>query len=202
MPPNFVYIIEDDVDLAQTLVDLVHSVNLSCRCFNNGKDFLHEVNETSRGCIVSDIRLPGLSGLQIQEELHKKQIKLPIIFITAYGEVELAVKAMKNKAFDFVTKPFSVNVILEKIQNAMSYDETHHSDYANKKARWESISTKELKVLKLILNGKTNKETARELNISIKTVEAHRASIMDKTQTQSIVDLVKLSMLFDEPILA
>ncbi len=186
---------DDDVDLCQSLQWLLESVGLVAKAFNNGLDFLAYFKPSkTAGCILLDVRMPQMSGLEVQEQLRVHQNTLPIIFMTGHGDVSMAVQAMKAGAFDFLTKPFNDQVMLDQIHKAIAHYQkctSAQTQCAIFHERLSSLTAREQGVLKWIVDGKLNKEIAFGLNISIKTVELHRARIMEKMQASTIAQLVK-----------
>lgn len=193
---NTVFVVDDDSALCQSLQWLLESVGLRVEIFNHSLEFLEKkslIPEQS-GCILLDIRMPQISGLEILEQLNCRHNILPVIFITGHGDVALAVRAMKLGAFDFLTKPFNDQVLLEQIQKAL----THNKKIALAQQqcfllsqRFNSLTKREQEVLNLIIDGKLNKEIAYLLKISIKTVELHRSHIMEKMHANTLAELVK-----------
>jgi FixJ family two-component response regulator len=190
-----IYIVDDDIDLCQSLQWLLESVGLVAKIFNNGLDFLAQFKPgEGAGCILLDIRMPQMSGLEVQEQLRVRHNTLPIIFMTGHGDVSMAVQAMKADAFDFLTKPFNDQVMLDQIHKAIAHHQkstSTHKECAIFHQRLSSLTAREQGVLKEIVDGKLNKEIAFALNISIKTVELHRARIMEKMQASTIAQLIK-----------
>lgn len=189
------FVVDDDIDLCQSIRWLLESVDLKVKIFNNGFEFLENFDFNKEvGCILLDIRMPMISGLEMQEKLNEKGNTLPIIFMTAHGDIPMAVRAMKAGAFNFLTKPFNDQVMLDHIQKAISLGERSLSK--NKfevdiNKRFLSLTKREYQVLDLVVEGKLNKEIAHALNISIKTVELHRSNIMQKMKAKTIAELVK-----------
>jgi len=189
-----VFVIDDDHDLCRSLKWLLESVNLSVQIFTSSINFLETFKPIPSGCILLDIRMPLMSGLQLQEQLNRRQNTLPIIFMTGHGDIPMAVRAMKAGAFDFLTKPFNDQVILEQIQKAIVQHQKNIIDDSQLhliQERYNSLSHREHEVLELIVAGKLNKIIASELNISMKTVELHRGNVMRKMQAATAPELVK-----------
>lgn len=194
-----VFVIDDDQALCQSLRWLLESVGLQVETYNSGASFLEKYNPERRGCLLIDIRMPGMSGLELQEQLIARHNLTPIIFITGHGDVPMAVRAMKAGAVDFITKPFNDQLLLELIQKAIAQDlnrpDIHQQrQYAERMAQ---LTARELEIMKLVVNGKLNKIIAHELGISIKTVELHRAHVMQKMQVKSLAELVKIHSLLE-----
>ncbi len=197
--PQTIYIVDDDPDLCRSLQWLLESVGLTSMVFNRGTDFLAEFKpERANGCILLDIRMPQMSGLELQERLNAWSNTLPIIFMTGHGDVTMAVRAMKAGAFDFLTKPFNDEILLEQIHKAITYHQkvsAQNQQSLTLQKRLKSLTSREAEVLKFIVDGKLNKEIAFELDISIKTVELHRAHIMQKMRADNIAELVKFFLM-------
>lgn len=197
-----VFVVDDDNDLCHSIQWLLESVGIEVKTFNNGPDFLAALQPQQIGCILLDIRMPVMSGLEVQEQLNLRHNTLPIIFMTGHGDVPMAVCAMKAGAMDFLTKPYSDQIILEKIQRALS----HHQQISLKNQkesliakRYQLLTIREQEVLKLIVKGSLNKEIAHQLNISMKTVELHRSHVMQKMQVVTVAELVTCYLLIQAP---
>ncbi len=190
-----VFIVDDDIDLCKSLRWLLESVGLGTQIFNNAASFLNVFSPTqTEGCILLDIRMPQMSGLELQAQLNAQQNTLPIIFMTGHGDVPMAVRAMQAGAFDFLTKPFNDQVLLELIYKAIAFHQKSLSrgrKNAVIQSRLNLLTSREAEILKWIVAGKLNKEIAWQLNISIKTVELHRCNIMKKMDAGTIVELIK-----------
>lgn len=185
-----VYIVDDDPITCKMLKQLLTSVHLPCRVFNSALDFLEHYQPTWMGCLLLDVRLPKMSGLELQDKLNKLHNPLPIIFMTAFGDIQSAVQAMKAGAFDFLSKPVNHHYLLEQIHAALSGHEKRENTHLFLTG-YTKLTGRELEVLKCILKGQLNKQIAAELNISISTVEMHRSNLMQKLHAKTIVDLIK-----------
>jgi len=192
-----VFIVDDDAAIRFAMQALMDSVNLNHEIFASADEFLEKVGDQRPGCLVLDIRMPGLGGLELQEELIKRQSTLPIIFITGHGDVPMAVEAMQKGAVDFIQKPFRDQELLDRIREALATDEErresqkHHAEVSS---RLERLTNREREVFDLVVTGKPNKVIAYELGVSQRTVEIHRARVMEKMQARSLADLVKMHM--------
>ena len=192
-----VFIVDDDAAIRFAMQALMDSVNLSHEIFASGDEFLEIMADQRPGCLVLDIRMPGLGGLELQEELIKRGNTLPIIFITGHGDVPMAVEAMQKGAVDFIQKPFRDQELLDRIRDALATDEErreaqqHHAEVAG---RLDRLTNREREVFDLVVTGKPNKVIAYELGVSQRTVEIHRARVMEKMQARSLADLVKMHM--------
>ncbi|MFA7592396.1 MAG: response regulator [Thiohalobacteraceae bacterium] len=193
-----VFIIDDDPAVARSLRWLIEAVKLKVELFTSAQTFLDTYEETTPGCMLLDVRIPGLSGLELQEQLAKRYAyHVPIIFVTGHGDVKMAVRAIQVGAFDFVEKPFRDQELLDKIQRAIIFDAEQRGKVAKQVEITELISTlspREREVFDLVAEGMSNKAIAYTLELSSKTVEAHRAKVMEKLHAKSLADLVKLSM--------
>jgi FixJ family two-component response regulator len=189
-----VYLIDDDPVATFLLVDLAESVELPYVVYENALKFLEQDLEGLEGCIVSDLRMPGLSGLELQDELHKRGVNLPIIFISAYAEVQSVVRAMRGGALDFFQKPFSSQELIERIQDGLRIDRERAELLARNRRIGERIAQltpREKEVLQGIFEGKITKVIADELGIGVRTTETYRQVIMQKLQAGSVAELVR-----------
>lgn len=190
-----VYVVDDDEAMVESLSWMIESVGLKPKVFTRAQDFLDEYNPTQPGCLLLDVRMPGMSGPELQLKLNALGATLPIIFISGHGDVPLAVRVMKAGAVDFLTKPFNDQVLLESMNKALRQDKTNREkqqESAQAEAKFALLSPREVQVLQGIVSGKQNKVISAELNISLKTVEAHRSSVMKKMSVKSVPELVKL----------
>ena len=196
--PN-VYLIDDDPVITFLLVDLVESVGLPYAVFDDAPSFLEQDLSTLAGCIVTDVRMPGMSGLELQDELRHQGIDLPIIFISSYAEVPSVVRAMRGGALDFFQKPFSTQRVLDRIQDGLRIDKARAEIQARSREigeRMALLTPREREVLEGVFEGKLTKTIAHELGISQRTAETYRHLIMQKLQAGSIAELVRLTMEF------
>lgn len=191
-----VYIIDDDQAMVESLSWIIESIGLKVKAFPRAQEFFDEYNPQQHGCLLLDVRMPGMSGPELQTRLNEQgSPTLPIIFISGHGDVPLAVRVMKAGAIDFLTKPFNDQVLLESINKALRIDKANREkrqESAQARAKFALLSPREVQVLQGIVAGKPNKVVSSELNISLKTVEAHRASVMRKMGVKSVPELVKL----------
>ncbi|MCM2308728.1 MAG: response regulator [Sulfuritalea sp.] len=196
--PN-VYLIDDDPVITFLLVDLVESVGLPYAVYNDAPSFLEQDLSNLAGCIVTDVRMPGMSGLELQDELRHQRIDLPIIFISSYAEVPSVVRAMRGGALDFFQKPFSTQRVLDRIQDGLRIDKARAEIQARSREigeRMALLTPREREVLEGVFEGKLTKTIAHELGISQRTAETYRHLIMQKLQAGSIAELVRLTMEF------
>lgn len=189
-----VYLIDDDPVATFLLVDLAESVNLPYAVFESAVKFLEQDLTGLEGCIVSDLRMPGLSGLELQDELHRRGVNLPIIFISAYAEVQSVVRAMRGGALDFFQKPFASQDLIDRIQDGLRIDKERADLLVRNRQVGERIAQltpREKEVLQGILEGKITKVIADELGIGVRTTETYRQLIMQKLQAGSVAELVR-----------
>jgi len=192
-----VYIVDDDDIILWTLKELVESIGACVHTFTSAKEFLAAYSPSPCECVITDVRMPEIGGLQIQRLLLTTGSPPPIIFITSHSEISAAVEAMKAGAFDFVEKPVNGHVLIEKVQAALAQSRTLHRErlkQSSKQARMDLLTPKEREIVDLVVQGHSSREIATTLDISVRTVENHRARIMDKLHTTSAVELVKLFM--------
>jgi FixJ family two-component response regulator len=191
-----VYVIDDDESMLRALTNLFQSVNLRVEAFGSALELLHSSLPDVASCLVLDIRLPGLSGLDFQTELTKANIHIPIIFMTGHGDIPMTVRAMKAGAIDFLTKPFRHQEMLDAVATAIERDRKRREDdkmISKARARVESLTPRERDVLALVAAGLMNKQIAAELGIAEITVKIHRGHIMKKMGTRSLADLVRIT---------
>jgi FixJ family two-component response regulator len=197
-----VYIVDDDPGVRDSVALLLRSVGLGTRSFPSATDFLQTFDARAPGCLVLDLRMPGMSGRELQKRLLEMGSRLPIIFITAHGDVPTAVDAVKDGAVDFIQKPFSHQKLLDMIHEALALDRRLREEELGRtevQARAATLTPREGEVMVLVASGKLNKTVARELGISQRTVEIHRARVMEKMQARSVPDLVQMVMKLQEP---
>lgn len=176
---------------------LLESVNLEHEIFSSGDEFLEQADEQRAGCLVLDIRMPGLGGLELQQELIERGNTVPIIFITGHGDVPMAVEAMQKGAVDFIQKPFRDQDLLDRVSEAIKTDEERREAqqrHAEVTERIDRLTKREKEVFDLVVTGKPNKIIAYDLGVSQRTVEIHRARVMEKMQARSLADLVKMHL--------
>ena len=190
-----IYVLDDDQAFRESLSWMLHAAGFRVRVFATAEYFLATYEPHAGACVVLDIRMPGMSGLDLQEELIRRKERMPIIFVTAHGDVSMAVRAVKRGAFDFLEKPFKGRALLALIRKALRQDPLQLAAAAKRNAINEALaelSDREHAVLSAVLQGKTNKAIASELGISVKTVESHRSHMMDKLGAASIAELVRV----------
>ncbi len=192
-----VFVVDDDAAMRESLRFLVESVGLDVETFERAEDFLARYDPELPGCLILDVRMPEVSGLELQERLAEYGSGLPIIMVTGYGDVPMAVRAMRNGAVDFIEKPFSDQHLIDRVQEAIARDRLRRTERKGRESvarRVSTLSAREREVLDLVVTGKANKVIAHELGLSPKTVEVHRARLMKKLNVSSVAELVKLSL--------
>ena len=190
-----VYIVDDDEAVRASLDWLISSVNLPVRTFASARAFLEAYRPNAEGCLIVDVRMPGMSGLELQRKLAEMADHVPVIIITGHGDIHMAVDAMKTGAFDFIEKPFDDQLLLDLVQKAVARSAEAVQNHALREEiqrRLQLLTPRENEVLDLIMAGEPNKRIALNLGICDKTVEAHRAKVMEKTQARSIAELIKM----------
>jgi FixJ family two-component response regulator len=190
-----VFVVDDDEATCRSLRLLIEDIGLQVATYNSGQEFLTQYDPTLPGCLVLDVRMAGMSGLELQARLRERRLEIPTIIITGYGDVPMAVEAMKAGALDFIEKPFRDQVLLDAIQKAIVCDRRTRKARrrsAEFQARLDSLTERERQVMDLLLLGKANKVIAFELGISQKTVDFHRSNILGKLGVGSVVDMVRL----------
>lgn len=196
-----VYIVDDNSAVRDAVRWLVQQVGLKPKTYNSAQEFLDAFNPDMRGCLVLDIRMPGMSGLELQDRLEKLESKLPIIIITGHGDIPITVRAMKAGAYEFLQKPFNDQALLDSIQGGLDKYELIWQQEDKRKLASQSLASltpREREVLELLRQGKSNKLIARELNLSVRTVEGHRANIVEKVETKSLGQLIELIIKSDD----
>ena len=195
-PGTLVYLVDDEFSVRDSLALLIESTGQSVRSFESAEAFLNNYDPEQPGCLVLDVRMPSMSGLELQGELLKREIFIPIIFISGHAGIPDSAKAFRAGAVDFLEKPFDNEILLERIDEAIKKDIASREQFIEHREiqnRLDHLTLREQEVLSLIVRGHSNKEIARILDISNRTVEAHRASIMEKMQVKSLAELMLLA---------
>ncbi len=192
-----VYVIDDDEAVRDSLQWLLEGNDYRVRCFESAETFLTRFDPREVACLIVDVRMPGMSGLELQDRLIQRGVAMPLAFITGHGDVPMAVTTMKKGAVDFIEKPFNENLLRDLVDRMLQkarIDLEEHAQNASREALLGKLTSRESQVLERIVAGRLNKQIADDLNISIKTVEAHRANIMEKLGTNTVADLLKIAL--------
>lgn len=192
-----VYVVDDDAAMRRSLTFLLESVQQRVETFSNAEEFLSAYDPNRPGCLLLDVRMPGMSGLELQSELAAMKCLLPVIVISGHGDVPMAIRAMKNGALDFIEKPFNQQTLIERVGEAIgrnSRDRRVHALSANTEARLALLTAREREVMDLVVSGLTSRAIADRLKISHKTIEVHRNHIMAKLRVNGVVELVQLAL--------
>jgi len=196
-----VFIVDDDEAVRNSLRLLVKSIGLTASVSGSAQDFLATYDPVQPGCLVLDVRMPGMSGLELQQQLNLRGAVIPVIFITGHGDIPMAVDAMQQGAFDFLQKPFRDQDLIDRIQRALEADRTSRAELGERsgiRERRDSLTPREREVLALVTSGKPNKVMAADLGLSQRTVEIHRARVMEKMGASSLAQLVRMVLNLEE----
>ena len=193
---SIVFIVDDDSSVREGLVDLISSIGLKAKAFNSAREFLRHKRPDAPACLVLDVRLPGSSGMDLQQELARSEEPLPIIFITGHGDIPMSVRAIKAGAVEFLTKPFRDQDLLDAIQQALKTDRAAREQRvraAELRRRYESLTPRERQVMQLVITGLLSKQIASELGTSEITIKMHRGQVMHKMKAESVVELLRMA---------
>ena len=191
-----VHVVDDDDSLRKAVTRLLNAAGYDVRAYSSAGEFALAIRDNRRGCVLLDVRMPGPSGLDLQEALAREDEPLPVIFLTAHGDVPTSVRAMKAGAVDFLTKPIKRDVLLNAIRTALARDarlHTSHEQLRDLRMRFEKLTPRERNVFELVVAGRLNKQIAAELGMAERTVKAHRAQVMAKMQVTSLAELVHVA---------
>ncbi|MGY3609645.1 MULTISPECIES: response regulator transcription factor [unclassified Bradyrhizobium] len=191
-----VFVVDDDASMREALARLFYSVQLRVEVFASAREFLQSERPEVPGCLVLDIRLPGLSGLDFQAALEQADVRIPIVFITGHGDIPMSVRAMKAGAVDFLTKPFRDQDLLDAVAAAIERDKKrreHEHAIADMRAHFESLTAREREIMALVARGLMSKQIAAQINLSEITVKVHRSHLMKKMEARTVADLVRMA---------
>jgi FixJ family two-component response regulator len=193
---SIVYVIDDDEAVRESVTDLLRSVGHDVQSFRSTQEFVDSPRPDAAGCIVLDVRLPGQSGTEFQRRLTKSDIHLPVIFISAHGDIPMSVRAIKSGALEFLTKPLNEQELLDAVQTGLTRDRMQREEVkliAEFRKRWEQLTPREREFLKVVVTGRPNKQIAAAVGLSEMTVKVHRSHVMQKMRATSLVDLVRMA---------
>lgn len=199
-PTSQVYIVDDDADMRESLAYLLGSVGIPHQWFGSAGEYLQQFSPHDAGCLVCDVRMPDMSGLELYERVVERGGILPVIFMTAFADVPMAVRALKSGAAEFVEKPFHAQTMLERIQAALATDQRRRSEWLERRElreRFDSLTEKERETLSRILAGDPNKAMAAKLGVSERAIEMRRASLMKKLRAHSLAELIRFATLLE-----
>lgn len=192
---QIVYVVDDDPDVRESIMFMLENEGLSVAGFEDPRALLDHVNEKSAGCLVLDVRLPHMDGLQLLEALRARSVNMPVVFISGHGDIPMAVRAVQAGALDFLEKPFRDEQLLEKVRNGLELERSEHEHAAERAAiekRLEKLTPREREVMEGMLKGKLNKLIADDMNVSVRTVEVHRAHVLEKLGARNSSDMVRM----------
>ena len=200
MPNETVFVVDDDTAVRQGLRFMLRAAGYSVEAFPSARSFLEDYDPRQGGCLLLDVQMPQMTGLELQQRINVRGWRIPVIFITGHGTVPLAISAMKAGAFDFIEKPLREDALLESIERALHWNDRAYEERlerATLQARVASLTPREREVFELVARGEPNKVIARHLGISFRTVELHRAHIIEKLQARSLSDLIRMGIIMN-----
>src|SRR5216683_2181933 len=200
MPDRAVFVVDDDAAVRQGLRFMLRAAGYSVEAFPSARSFLEDYNPRRGGCLLLDVRMPQMSGFELQQQLNVRGWRIPVIFITGHGNVPLAIVAMRAGAFDFIEKPLREDALLESIERALHWNDQAYEERlerATLQVRVALLTPREREVFELVAAGEPNKVIARHLGISFRTIELHRARIIEKLQARSLSDLIRMGMIMN-----
>ena len=198
-----VFVVDDDDAVRDSLSLLMRAAGMETRQYASAEEFLEELDPSHYGGLVLDVRMPGMSGIELQQELAERNIALPIVFITAHGDIPMAVEAIRQGAVDFVQKPFDDTELLAKVNIALNSSREHHQEELERneiRHRIDTLTARERQVMSQVVKGKANKVIAADLGVSQRTVEIHRARVMEKMKAASLANLVRMVLIAEADI--
>lgn len=196
-PKTLVYLVDDDFSVRDSLSLLIETTGQAVRCFDSADAFLNNFDPEQAGCLILDVRMPSMTGLELQEELVRRDFAIPIIFISGHADVPDSSKAFRAGAVDYMEKPFDSETLLTRMQEALQKDlntRVHHAEKRLLKKRLSQLTPREHEVMILVVKGLSNKEVAKHLNISNRTIDVHRAKIMEKMEAEDLSELTVMAM--------
>lgn len=194
---QLVYVVDDDPGMLDSTVWLLESVGLKAVPFTSGREFLEHCDPSLNACVLLDVRMPGMGGLNVQEELRQRDIRLPLIFVSGHADVPIVVRAFKAGAVDFIEKPYNEQLLLDSVQQALSRADSHQNQSAGRaqvQALLDSLTPREKDVLLPLVQGYTNREIAEQLGVSIKTIDLYRSRVMKRMQAEHLPELVGMAI--------
>jgi two-component system response regulator FixJ len=197
-----VFVVDDDAGMREALQSILETVGFPTAVYASAQEFLETYHPSQAGCLVLDVRMPGMNGLELQKQLNARGAVIPVIFVSGHGDISMAVEAMKHGAFDFLEKPFREEDLLDRVRRALARDARIRkalSEHERIRAHLESLTPREKDVLNRIVEGKSNKVIGGELRISTRTVELHRARVMEKMRASSLAELVRMMIDVEGP---
>lgn len=200
-PQTTIFIVDDDDTIRTSLQLLVESTGIAVKTYPSATQFLEAYHVSQPGCIVADIQMPGMSGMELQAQLNALQPAPAIIFLSGHGDIAMAARAMRAGAIDFIEKPFSGELLLERIRSAIRLDAARHEKHAARSkiaSRFGQLTPRETEIMTLVVNGLSNRLIASKLKLSEKTIEAHRAGVMKKTEAGSLAELVRMTVMLQD----